>query len=137
MERVVFDDTFVVTAIDSEKFDKVSRIKAQAQTFLADIELDVNTEIYPVRTKETFSIALAVTGEEAAWDSTGKAGGALIDAYEYVMFGKIYKKVAGSGSRVSVYASFGGLLMCLEGDRGDLDGLHLDERLYLLMKKVY
>lgn len=136
-QRVCFDDTFRVLSLDTERFDKVSRVKAQAQTFLADIEIDINTDIYPVKVGETVSIAVATTGEEAAWDSAAsRLGGGLLDAYEYVMFGKVYKKVDGSGTKVSVYASFGGLLMCLQGDRNDLDGLHLDDRVYFLMKTV-
>jgi DNA-directed RNA polymerases I, II, and III subunit RPABC3 len=136
-QRVCFDDTFKVLTIDSERFDKVSRIKAQAQTFLADIEVDINTDIYPIKVGDTVSIAVATTGEEAAWDSAAsRLGGGLLDAYDYVMFGKVYKKVDGSASKVSVYASFGGLLMCLQGDRSDLDGLHLDDRVYFLLKTV-
>jgi len=136
-QRVCFDDTFKVLSIDSERFDKVSRVKAQAQTFLADIEIDINTDIYPVRVGETVSIAVATTGEEAAWDSAAsRLGGGLLDAYDYAMFGKVYKKVDGSGTKVAVYASYGGLLMCLQGDRSDLDGLHLDDRVYFLMKIV-
>jgi len=112
-------------------------VKAQAQTFLADIEIDINTDIYPVKVGETVSIAVATTGEEAAWDSAAsRLGGGLLDSYDYAMFGKVYKKVDGSGSKVSVYSSFGGLLMCLQGDRNDLDGLHLDDRVYFLMKTV-
>jgi DNA-directed RNA polymerases I, II, and III subunit RPABC3 len=136
-QRVCFDDTFKVLSIDSERFDKVSRVKAQAQTFLADMEIDINTDIYPVRVGETLSIAIATTGEEAAWDSAAsRLGGGLLDAYEYVMFGKVYKKIEESTSKVSVYSSFGGLLMCLQGDHNDLDGLHLDDRVYFLMKTV-
>ena len=138
MARVTFEDTFEILSIDSERFEKVSRIKAQAQTFLADIEIDMNTEIFPVSSKDTVSIALATAAESSAWDSSGaRSGMGLIDSYEYALFGKIFKKVANAGDRVSVYASFGGLLMCLEGDRNDLEDLHLDDRLYFLLKKVY
>ena len=136
-QRVCFDDTFRVLSIDSERFDKVSRVKAQAQTFLADIEVDINTDIYPIKVGETVSIAVATTGEEAAWDSAAsRLGGGLLDSYDYAMFGKVYKVVDAKGGKVSVYASFGGLLMCLQGDRNDLDGLHLDDRVYFLMKTV-
>ena len=134
-QRVCFDDNFEVISIDSEKFDKVSRIKAKAQTFQADIEVDFNTDIYPVKVRDTLSIALATTGEEAAWDATGRVS-SLVDSYEYVMFGKVFKIVPNGSSRVSVYASFGGLLMGLEGERSDLEGLHLDDRVYLLVKKI-
>lgn len=133
MERVCFEDTFEVLAVDSERFDRVSRIKAQAQTFLAEIEVDINSEIYPVAAKETLSIALAIASEDG-----GRSGAqSLIDMYEYVMFGKVFKKVNAAANKVQVYASFGGLLMCLEGERSDMDVFALDDRVYLLVKKVH
>lgn len=144
MATIVFDDTFEVSAIDSEKFDNVSRIKAKAQTFLADVELDINTDIYPVQVKDTLRIAIASTGSAQMdnWNGSTSAVNSLCDDYEYVMYGKVYKKgpsktSAAGDSDVVLYASFGGLLMSLQADKADLDGAHLDDRLYLLVKRVY
>lgn len=143
MATIVFDDTFEVSGIDNEKFDNVGRIKAKAQTFLADIEVDINTDIYPIQAKDTLRIAIATSGSSQMenWDASGSSVGSLADDYEYVMYGKVYKKAPSkkneSGSDVCLYASFGGLLMSLEAEKADLEGAHLDDRVYLLVKRVY
>jgi len=64
--------------------------------------------------------------------------------FEYGMYGKIYRLEsddgstgdAGGTSRVAAYASFGGLLMRLQGDANNLHGFEVDKNLYLLIKKV-
>jgi DNA-directed RNA polymerase I, II, and III subunit RPABC3 len=144
MASIIFDDTFEVSAVDNEKFDNVGRVKAKAQTFLADIEVDINTDIYPVEIKDTFRIALASTGSSQmdTWDGKSSSVGSLADEYEYVMYGKVYKKAprkatSDSGADMTLYASFGGLLMKLEAEKADLEGAHLDDRVYLLVKRVY
>ena len=63
----------------------------------------------------------------------------LMDRYEYVMFGKVFKfkdNTAGGQVRVEVYISFGGLLMLLVGDPKKLESLEVDSSIYLLMRKV-
>ncbi|EER11635.1 hypothetical protein Pmar_PMAR009850 [Perkinsus marinus ATCC 50983] len=57
---------------------------------------------------------------------------------------RVYKKMNKTvgtetvASRTIIYVSFGGLLMKLEAQRSDVDeAIRLDDRLYLLMRKVY
>lgn len=62
-----------------------------------------------------------------------------MDAYEYVMHGKVfkYKDDSASGSlKVEVFVSFGGLLMKLVGDPAKLNVLGMDSSVYLLMRKL-
>ena len=62
-----------------------------------------------------------------------------MDAYEYVMYGKIFKYKDSSKSgqlRVEVFISFGGLLMQLIGDPKKLETLEVDNNVYLLLRKV-
>lgn len=60
--------------------------------------------------------------------------------FHYVMFGKIYRvegdDASSETSRLSVYASFGGLLLRLQGDSGSLSSLEVDKNVYLLIKKI-
>jgi DNA-directed RNA polymerase I, II, and III subunit RPABC3 len=145
MASIIFDDTFEVSRVDNEKFENVARIKAKAQTFLADIEVDINTEIYPIQVKDTLRIAVArsANSQMEMWDGSNASIGHLADEYEYVMYGKVYKKAPskkggeGNTGEVVLYASFGGLLMSLEAEKADLEGAHLDDRVYLLVKRVY
>lgn len=63
----------------------------------------------------------------------------LMDAYEYVMYGKIFKYKDGSKGgqlRVEVLISFGGLLLQLIGDPKKLEALEVDNNVYLLMRRV-
>lgn len=65
----------------------------------------------------------------------------LLDAYEYVMHGLVYKYQPepvskDGGVKVSVYVSYGGLLMKLTGDPAKLNVLEVDSKVYLLMRKV-
>lgn len=63
----------------------------------------------------------------------------LMDKYDYVMFGKVFKfrdQTIGGQVRVEVTASFGGLLMQLVGDPKKLESLEVDNSIYLLMRKV-
>ena len=63
----------------------------------------------------------------------------LMDSYDYVMCGKVYKYSDTNSQgvvKVEVYISFGGLLMKLVGDPSKLQVLSLDSRLFLLMRKL-
>jgi DNA-directed RNA polymerase I, II, and III subunit RPABC3 len=69
-----------------------------------------------------------------------------MDAFDYVMYGLVYKYAhegggggsAGSkeGVRVCVYVSFGGLLMKLKGDAAKLSVLDVDSKVYLCIASV-
>jgi len=95
--------------------------------------------------KDCLRIAVASTGSAQMenWNGTSSSLGSLADDYDYVMYGKVYKKADNKksssdfSSEVTLYASFGGLLMSLAADKADLEGAHLDDRVYLLVKKVY
>ena len=85
---------------------KVSRIEAKSQIMKIDIELDINTDIYPMEKDSFYSMVIAnsvnLDGTEdfdiLRYDHQGQAGGAphdghgsLLDQYQYVMQGKVFK----------------------------------------------
>ncbi|KAJ0092318.1 hypothetical protein Patl1_26635 [Pistacia atlantica] len=95
----------------------VSRIEAPSQNCDMYMLLDVNVEIYPMR------------------------GGrkSLADKFEYIMHGKLYKiSDEGSGKtlKAEIYVSYGGLLMMLKGDPSYITQFELDQKLFLLMRKL-
>ena len=52
------------------------------------------------------------------------------------MYGKVFRHHQKHGDLdMSVFVSFGGLLMHLKGDETNLKNLDLDNRIYLLMRK--
>ena len=62
--------------------------------------------------------------------------GTLIDDYDYVMHGKIFKYQLDEEQRnITIYVSFGGLLMSIKGEVKTLKALQIDSRIYLLMKE--
>jgi DNA-directed RNA polymerase I, II, and III subunit RPABC3 len=154
-DSVLFEDIFTISVVDPDgkKFDRVSRLVAHSEQFDMDLLLDVNIDVYPIaRSEKKFTLALAATlnldgaPDDGTFDQTRRKS--LADKYEYVMYGKVYKcadasAAAGGGGRgsgatakVEVYISFGGLLMCLKGEPNNLSNLLLDQRVYLLMRKV-
>jgi len=121
-------------------FDKVSRIVARADTSETDLYLDVHCELYPLEINQKFRFVLTKTldesmGDDGAYDQSGRK--TLADSYEYVMYGKVYKyEEEKNPSRVYIYASFGGLLMCLKGSPTDLQHIPIGGNVYLLMCKT-
>ena len=160
----LFLDTFVVDNINAEKYDRVSRITAHS-TDNADtqLELDVNTEIYPVARNDNIQLMLASTlnldgtrDDGKGWRDVGRGEQSLADTWDYVCHGKIYRfqegdadnmyvrlNVGGSWEdvdllmilgRSKVFISFGGLLLYMQGPFKKLTPLRIDY-VYLLMKK--
>lgn len=64
----------------------------------------------------------------------------MMDEFEYVMHGKVYKLDKrggdGGGVRAEVNVSFGGLLFQLVADAAKLNAFELDSMVYLLVRKA-
>ncbi|KAI8059335.1 RNA polymerase [Gongronella butleri] len=153
-DNILFQDIFDVKDVNpnGKRFDRVSRVLARSENYEMELTLDINSELYPVEIAEKVSFVLAsslaldssgVSDTRESWRERAPGEHDLSDEYEYVMYGKVYRyeDAAGtasnlaSGQKVSVYASFGGLLMCLEGDFRHLQKITVGENIYLLMRK--
>eukprot|EP01119_Soliformovum_irregulare_P016394 TRINITY_DN4729_c0_g1_i1.p1 TRINITY_DN4729_c0_g1~~TRINITY_DN4729_c0_g1_i1.p1 ORF type:complete len:145 (-),score=35.77 TRINITY_DN4729_c0_g1_i1:124-558(-) len=144
MAGILFEDMFDIKDKDRDgkKFEKVSRIFGNSENYEMELILDVNSDIYPleINNKVYFTLASTTntdgTPEEGYFDQSGKQS--LMDQFEYVMFGRVFKitEEKGQSQKVSIFASFGGLLMMLKGDPRHLHGIDLDARIYLLMRRV-
>ncbi|KAJ5558668.1 RNA polymerase Rpb8 [Penicillium sp. DV-2018c] len=141
-DPLLFEDTFTVTAINAQKYDRVSRLTCNSNDASLTFTLDVNTELYPCAVGESLSLALASTlsldGKEdtrASWREVGMGEQTLADDYDYVCHGKVYRFEEGSTKdTMAVFVSFGGLLLYLEGPYKKLAPLRIDH-VYLLLKK--
>ncbi|XVF37621.1 hypothetical protein REPUB_Repub20aG0025300 [Reevesia pubescens] len=114
------------------------------------MHLDVNSEIYPMHVGDKFTMALAHTLNLDGTPDTGYytpviflpgvvGRKSLADKYEYVMHGKLYKisdDGSGKSLKAEVYISYGGLLMMLKGEASHVSHFELDQRLFLLMRKL-
>ncbi|RLU14867.1 hypothetical protein DMN91_012754 [Ooceraea biroi] len=148
MAGVLFEDIFNVKDIDPEgkKFDRVSRLHCESESFKMDLILDINSWLYPMELGDKFRLVLATTLREDGYPDGNEWNpmeqeGSRADSFEYVMSGKVYR-IEGDeasnepSSRLSAYVSFGGLLMRLQGDANNLHGFEIDQHMYLLMKKL-
>ncbi|CAN0891071.1 DNA-directed RNA polymerases II and V subunit 8A [Linum grandiflorum] len=142
---ILFEDIFFVDQLnpDGKKFDKVTRIEAHSQNCDMFMHLDINTEIYPMSLNDKFTMALASTLNYDGTPDTGyynaQPRNNLADKYEYVMHGKLYKlseEGSGRSIKAEMYASFGGLLMLLKGDPSHVANFELDQRVFLLIRKI-
>jgi len=143
-KTTLFEDIFDVKDIDRDgkKFEKVSRIFGVSENYEMELILDVNVDIYPIEVNAKLSFALASSTnadgspDEGLFDQSGKHS--LLDKYDYAMYGKVFKVAEDRAPslKVAIYVSFGGLLMMLKGDPRNLNGIDLDSRLYLMMRKV-
>ncbi|TVU44135.1 hypothetical protein EJB05_03568, partial [Eragrostis curvula] len=144
MSEYLVNNIFVVKNInpDGKKFDKVSRIVAEGSGMY--MQLDVATDIYPMKVDQKFTMALASTlnldGSTDTGYYTQVAGReTLADKFEYVMQGKLYRISEDTSSenvKIEIYASFGGLLMVLKGDPAIASKFSLDQRIFLLIRKL-
>ncbi|KAJ3324190.1 DNA-directed RNA polymerases I, II, and III subunit RPABC3 [Gonapodya sp. JEL0774] len=137
---------------DGKKFDRVSRIAGRTKDSDLDVVIDINTEIYPVKAGEDFSIALThslvATGSVGAgsslasdpsqlWREVGKPDKkTLADDYDYVMNGRVFKFEDAGRDRVSLLISYGGLLMSIEGPPRYFSGVTKGQSVYLMMRKA-
>lgn len=158
----IFDDTFTVTAVSHEKYDRVARVSARNSGNDITITLDINHDLYQLNTGEQFQLVLAKTlnldgsAEEKGWKDLARSGQrTLADDFDYVMRGKLYRtehladqtmyaqndgkftpsdRAASSQSARKVYVSFGGLILFMEGAIRKFYNIKIDY-LYLLIKK--
>ncbi|CAI8006179.1 DNA-directed RNA polymerases I, II, and III subunit RPABC3 [Geodia barretti] len=158
MAGILFEDIFDVKDIDPDgkKFERVSRLFCESESFKMDLILDVNTQLYPVSLGDKFRLQLTTSlredgvPDDGDYLATGERRGplpggkyqdsSLADAFEYVMYGKIYRLEGdeghGDSGRLAAYVSYGGLLMRLQGDANNLHGFEVDMNIYLLIKKL-
>ncbi|KAJ9623266.1 DNA-directed RNA polymerases I, II, and III subunit RPABC3 [Taxawa tesnikishii (nom. ined.)] len=128
----LYEESFSITSVNSQKYDRVSRIAGSSSDMQTVMSLDVNSDLYPLQTGEGIQMLLASTlnldgtKDERGWrDTKGTHEATLADMWDYVCYGKVYRKV---------YISFGGLLLYLEGPYKKLTPLRIDY-VYLLLKK--
>ncbi|KAL2830791.1 hypothetical protein BDW59DRAFT_14202 [Aspergillus cavernicola] len=143
-DPLLFEDTFTITGLNNQKYDRVSRLTCTSSDSLTTFTLDINSELYPCTVGESLSMALASTlsldgkedtGTKTGWREVGMGEQTLANDYDYVCHGKVYRFEEGStAGNMAVFVSFGGLLLYLEGPYKKLAPLRIDY-VYLLLKK--
>ncbi|CAN4126069.1 unnamed protein product [Withania somnifera] len=143
MDAFHFDEIIKVVKVDADgkKYDKVSRIEAESNDGGTSMLLDINSELYPMRRKELYRMVISTTlnMDGSTVTSCPPEGKSLADKFEYIVHGLVYKvSMDGSGAdkKVVVYVSFGGLQLMLRSDPLKMHKFKLDQRLFLLLRKM-
>ena len=138
-----YEDVFVVESLDKDgqKFHNISRVHANSDAGDIHIVMDVQSELFRLKTTDKFTLALAYSlslldskADEGAWSPSTEPS--LLDKFDYGMHGRIYRVEGSGGQKMTVYVSHGGLLMKIVGDENVLRELELDKRVYTLLKKA-
>ncbi|KAF2793638.1 RNA polymerase [Melanomma pulvis-pyrius CBS 109.77] len=135
----LFEETFNITSINSEKYDRVSRLSGTSTDGTLVMTLDINVELFSVSVGDNINMVLATTlnldgtKDEKPWRDNNNEQ-SLADMFEYVCYGKNYRFEDGDGDTMKFFASFGGLLLYLEGPYKKMTSLKI-EYVYMLLKK--
>ncbi|KAF2816290.1 UDP-glucose 4-epimerase Gal10 [Mytilinidion resinicola] len=136
----LFEETFTIETVDSQKYDRVSRVIGESTDGQTTFWLDINHELFPLIEKDSVQMVLASTlnldgtKDEKGWRELSRMDSTLADMYDYVCHGKVYRFEEGSGENIKVYISFGGLLLYIDGPYKKLTPLRIDY-VYMLLKK--
>ena len=142
MSSVVFSDEFRVEQVNPEgkKFEKVDRLLCKGVVYELEFLVDINCEIFDVDDGNKLSVAIATSLSLDGTDTTDflqlDGRPSLLDQYDYVMHGVVYKFKAVGGTKVEVLLSHGGLLARFIGDQRHLQKLKVDTEVYTLIRKV-
>ena len=97
----LFSSAFTINDINSQKYERVSRLSAHTENGDTSITLDVNTELLPIAVQDRLQIVLASTlsldgskddSQTKGWRDVARGiEPSLADEYDYVCHGKIYR----------------------------------------------
>jgi len=141
----MFEDSFKVKSIDDSRFERAGRIDCESDSFNNFLELDINHIIYPVTAGDQLLVAITdnVSPDRTrrlstAYDHDKRLlGQSIMDHFDYVMYGRVYKKDDDKKNKTAtVHVSFGGLLMRLKSDSVQLAEFHVSDSVYILIRKV-
>ncbi|KAK4379575.1 hypothetical protein RND71_001437 [Anisodus tanguticus] len=145
MDGFHFDEIIRVRKVDADgkKYDKVSRIEAESNDGATSIQLDINSELYPMQRKELYRMVISTTlsmdGSAVTSHPPEGEQKSLADKFEYIVHGLVYKvsmDTSGPDKKVVVYVSFGGLQLMLKSDPLKTQKFKLDQKLFLLLRKM-
>lgn len=107
-DATLFDDTFTLTSLNNQKYDRVSRVTGTSTDSSTILSLDINHEIYPVAVGDNLQVVLASTlnldgtkeDVSKGWREKGAEENSLADMFDYVCWGKVYRFEEGEGENM-------------------------------------
>ena len=104
----LYEDTFSISNVNQQKYDRVSRISGTSSDNTTAMTLDINHELFPVTEGESVQMLLATTlnldgtKDERGWMDTSASESTLADMFDYVCYGKVYRFEEGEGDHMWV-----------------------------------
>ena len=105
----LYSDTFTVTQINREKYDRVLRLWANSDSQETSLSLDVNCELFPCTVGEKLQLLCSSTlsldgskDDAKGWRDIGHGEASLADDYDYVCHGKVYRVEEDNSENLSV-----------------------------------
>ena len=139
--QILFEDIFEIRRLnpDGKIFEAVNRIHCRGTTYDVNLVLDYNSELFKLVAEDRVTLVLAssiaLDGAPDDAEYNANVGPSLMDSFEYVMHGVIFNIEHTKKQNIAVHASFGGLIMRLEGEQAQLELLEPDMKFYILMRK--
>ena len=96
-DSTLFDESFTITGIDDNKYDRVSRLAGTSGDSQTVMTLDINSELFNITTGENIhcvlasSLSLDGSKDDKGWRDVATGEPTLADMFDYVCHGKIYK----------------------------------------------
>lgn len=111
-DQILFEETFRISSVNKNKYDRCARIEASRDDTY--FKLDINSDLYPCHEDETVQMVIASTlaldggkeeegGEEKgrqAWKEYREGEASLADTFDYVCYGKVYRFEEGEGDKM-------------------------------------
>lgn len=136
--NVLFIDKFRTLDLNQDQTnDNVFRIHGVGEASKADLVLDIYRPFLNLTTNSVFKFVLMEIDENDNEVEEDKQKDKLFKRYNYVMTGKVFKKEKKNLNDVdfvSIYASFGGLMIRLQADFDFVNHFSIDQEVYLLIK---
>lgn len=136
--NVLFIDKFRTLDLNQDQTnDNVFRIHGVGEASKADLVLDIYRPFLNLTTNSVFKFVLMEIDENDNEVEEDKQKDKLFKRYNYVMTGKVFKKEKKNLNDVdfvSIYASFGGLMIRLQADSDLVNHFSIDQEVYLLIK---
>ncbi|EAR86114.1 RNA polymerase rpb8 (macronuclear) [Tetrahymena thermophila SB210] len=137
---ILLEDRFKLEEIKKEeKFSKVERVVLVSDNNIK-IEIDIHTDLYSMKKGNQYWVMITSSlgnfqEDKGIFVSEEFDRESIKDKFEYVMHGKIYNMNSDNKAKtVSIFASFGGLLMKVSGKDEDLKNFNVDSRIYILIR---
>ncbi|KAE9552558.1 hypothetical protein FO519_004215 [Halicephalobus sp. NKZ332] len=143
---LMFDEIFTVNQLnpDGKKFMMCDRINCTGESGNIDLLLDIHSELFKTNVGTKFRMVIVPTFREDGLPDDDEYDpnmtNRMLDRFEYAMSGQVYRiegnETGTESGQITVFASYGGLLMRLRGDALTMQGFKDDSTLYLMVKKL-